>query len=787
MKTQNAWIRFYARRLSGWRLLALVLGFTARADQIVYDDALENGWQNWGWATLNYANTSPVHSGGDSISVTIQNGWDGIQIYHPDMDSSPYASVSFWLNGGASGGQRLQVYGLLDVGGNAITAQSGRYLLGTLAANTWQQFTVPLYTLGVGSQANFTGFVIQDTIGTAQPVFYMDDISLVANTAVNGTNASATVSVDAQQNRHPISPLIYGVAFASSNLLADLNLPINRSGGNAETRYNWQFNAHNGAADWYFESADDGNATPAATADDFVANSRNGGAQAMMTISMIGWMPKLGSSRSKLSSYSIAKYGPQTGRDSSWMPDAGNGIGTNLTTHTSWLITTNDPNDANFATNSTFQQSFVQHLTGRWGKSTNGGVRYYLMDNEHSIWFSTHQDVHPVGATMQEIRDKFFDYAGVVKSNDPNALICAPEEWGWSGYFYSGYDQQWAGQHNDYNSAHYPDRAVNGGWDYGPWLLDQFRQRATNTNQRLLDYFTLHCYPQESGVVGDDVSQTTALLRNASTRQFWDTNYVDPSWISSVIGLIPCMKSWVTNYYPGTKIGITEYSWGAEANINGATAQADILGIFGREGLDLATRWKVPASNSPVYNSVKIYRNYDGGKSAFGDTSVGATVANPDNLSAFAAIRTNDSALTVMVVNKTLSGVTPLALAVTNFASSGTAQVWQLNASNVIARLADVSYHGGVVSNQLPAQSITLFVLPTAKNLRLRSGTNAAPNQFELWLDGQGGQSYFLQSSTNLTSWTTVATNTLSTNSFRFLLGTTNAAKMFYRGVLNLP
>src|ERR1039458_2506179 len=160
MKTQNAWIRFYARRLSGWRLLALVLGFTARADQIVYDDALENGWQNWGWATLNYANTSPVHSGGDSISVTIQNGWDGIQIYHPDMDSSPYASVSFWLNGGASGGQRLQVYGLLDVGGNAITAQSGRYLLGTLAANTWQQFTVPLYTLGVGSQANFTGFVI---------------------------------------------------------------------------------------------------------------------------------------------------------------------------------------------------------------------------------------------------------------------------------------------------------------------------------------------------------------------------------------------------------------------------------------------------------------------------------------------------------------------------------------------------------------------------------------------------------------------------------------------------
>ena len=60
-------------------------------------------------------------------------------------------------------------------------------------------------------------------------------------------------------------------------------------------------------------------------------------------------------------------------------------------------ITWNDPNDANFPTNSAFQQAYIQHLTNRWGSSTNGGVRYYLMDNEHSIWHSTHQDVHPVG------------------------------------------------------------------------------------------------------------------------------------------------------------------------------------------------------------------------------------------------------------------------------------------------------------------------------------------------------------------------------------------------------
>ena len=153
-----------------------------------------------------------------------------------------------------------------------------------------------------------------------------------------------------------------------------------------------------------------------------------------------------------------------------------------------------------------------------------------------------------------------------------------------------------------------------------PWLLDQFRQRATNTNQRLLDYFTLHYYPQGGEFPGDDISSAMQLLRNRSTRSLWDTNYVDASWINSVVRLIPRMKSWAATYYPGTKVGVTEYSWGADDYINGATVEADILGIFGREGLDLATRWVVPNTGTPAYNAIKMYRNYDGSsKSAFGE------------------------------------------------------------------------------------------------------------------------------------------------------------------------
>src|SRR5207247_10409821 len=145
----------------------------------------------------------------------------------------------------------------------------------------------------------------------------------------------------------------------------------------------------------------------------------------------------------------------------------------------------------------------------------------------------------------------------------------------------------------------FPDRGAHGGWDFLPWLLDQFRRAEETGGKRLLDVFTVHYYPQ-GGEFSDDVSPEMQLRRNRSTRSLWDPNYVDESWIDGNVQLIPRLREWVSTYYPGTRTGITEYNWGAESHMNGATAQADIFGIFGREGLDLATRWAAPPSGSPV-------------------------------------------------------------------------------------------------------------------------------------------------------------------------------------------
>ena len=125
-------------------------------------------------------------------------------------------------------------------------------------------------------------------------------------------------------------------------------------------------------------------------------------------------------------------------------------------------------------------------------------------------------------------------------------------------------------------------------------------------------------------------------------------------------------------------------------------------------GRTLAT----PAASTPTYKAMKMYRNYDGSKSSFGDTSVAAAAPNPDAVSVFAAQRTSDGAVTVMVISKQLTGTTPATITLANFTNRPTAEAWQLTSANAIVRLTDVPLAGSTLNVTLPPQSITLFVVP---------------------------------------------------------------------------
>jgi hypothetical protein len=517
-------------------------------------------------------------------------------------------------------------------------------------------------------------------------------------------SAQTTISVNVRNNRHSISPFIYGAAGVSRAQLEDLHMPLERYGGNESSSYNWKLNAAGKGNDWYFESYPDSSAVPGYRADSILSDCKAAKSQAMVTIPMLNYVANLGKNRGILPSFSIKKYGAQTGWDY-WDPDAGDGISADPDHH----LIVNDPKDASVENSPAMSQAWVEHIISTWGLSKAGGLKYYIMDNEPSLWNSTHRDVHPVPESYAEILGDYETYALAVRNADPNAVIVGPEEWGWDGYFYSGRDQA-AGAADGW--SYFPDQATHGGMAYYPWLLQQLSAYQKRTGKQLLNVLSAHYYPQEGEFSNDDSAEMQAI-RNRSTRSLWDPTYLDTSWIDSVVQLIPRLQGWVKSYYPGLQTAITEYNWGDDSKLNGGTTQADILGIFGRQGLDYGSRWGVPNTGTPAYLAFKIYTNYDGKGSTFGDTSVQCSGGDPDKLAAYASQRTKDGAVTIMVINK-VTASEKVKIDLTGATSKGSATVWQVSsaAQTSIKEEANVATTGGVIETTVPAQSITLFVVP---------------------------------------------------------------------------
>jgi hypothetical protein len=350
----------------------------------------------------------------------------------------------------------------------------------------------------------------------------------------------------------------------------------------------------------------------------------------------------------------------------------------------------------------------VNYLKNRYGNAVSGGIRLYALDNEPYLWNDTHRDVRTTPLSYDEHRDLTYAYGAAVKAADPNALIMAPSDFGWTAYFYSALDASAGGAW----WQNPQDRLAHGNVPFIEWYLQQMQAYETVNGVRILDYVDEHFYPQNGVTLNENVTANIQALRLRSTRSLWDPTYHDESWIDDKVMLIPRMKAWVANNYPGTRIAITEYNWGGLSHINGALAQADVLGIFGREGLDLATLWEPPSPSQPGAYSFRMYLNYDGQGSKFGDTRVRAVSADQAVLSVYAAQRTSDGSVTVMVVNKSFANQTGVSLSLAGITPVTTAEVWRYSSANLsqIVQSSTV-ISGSTITMDYPADSITLLVV----------------------------------------------------------------------------
>ncbi len=709
-------------------LLALALERSAAplhaaGDLTVYDDALQNNFQDWSWTQRDFNNATPVYAGTKSIRVTFDAGWNGLWLVNPGagVDTAGYTALRFAIHGGANGGQTMLVFAGSGTSFPSNGVELNTYLAGGPVANQWRVVTIPLSALGM-QNATLNNVAWQSAQSNAQPTFYLDSVELVAGAAPSPTPITGlTLNVNTTALGHAISDDIYGMNFADENLAADLALPVRRMGGNATTRYNWQNDTANHAMDWYFENIPENNANPAALpngsmSDKFVDQDRRTNTKTILTMPLIGWTPK---ARAYACGFSVAKYGAQQSVDP-WRPDCGNGILPNGNP-----MTNNDPQDTSVAITPQFVQDWIAHLKTNYGDAAHGGVKFYNLDNEPMLWDDTHRDVHPTPTSYDELRDRTYQYAAAIKQADPTAKTLGPALWGWTAYFWSA--QDWAAGGSWWNNP--PDRNAHGGQPFIEWYLDQMRAYEQQNGVRILDYMDLHYYPQANGVsLAGAGNAATQALRLRSTRSLWDPTYTDESWINEPVYLIPRMRAWRDAHYPGTKLAMTEYNWGALDHINGALAQADALGIFGREQLDLATLWDPPTMNEPGAYAFRIYRNYDGQSHKFGDTSLPATSSDQAQLAIYAARRTNDNALTFIVINKN-NGATSAQVTL-NESANAIAQVWRYSGANLnaIVPQADQTITNGAFSAAFPASSITLFVVngtaaPSATTTRTATAT----------------------------------------------------------------
>jgi mannan endo-1,4-beta-mannosidase len=474
--------------------------------------------------------------------------------------------------------------------------------------------------------------------------------------------ARVDVRVDAEAERSPISPFIYG----SNQDRGTDRWTVRRYGGNRLTGYNWETNVSNAGSDWQHSSdlfllSDAGipegeAAIPARAVTHFHDRSVAMGAASIVTLQMAGYVAADGAGPVQPSeaapSARWVKVEPRRTAPAAAAatPDLGDGVA--------------------------YMDELVTLLVDRYGgASSPQGVRWYSLDNEPALWAHTHPRIHPEPVRAEDLVERSIALASAVKDVDPNAEILGPALYGMSAYVSLQDAPDW--------------NAVRGGHDWFiDFYLDRMRQAEQDSGRRLLDVLDVHWYPEARGdhriTEGDATTASDQDARMQAPRTLWDPGYRENSWIGEWMGaylpLLPRLRESIDRHYPGTRLAITEYDYGGGNTVSGGLAQADVLGIFGKHGVHVATLWGIAPSDTYVAAAFDLYRDYDGQGSGFGSTSVRATTSDPASLAVYASIEGEDpSVLHLILLNKNREGALDVRITIAGTGGYTSGQVWSFD------------------------------------------------------------------------------------------------------------
>jgi len=739
----------------GGLALLLARDAVAQAPLAVYSDYLVNGFQDWGWATRNYTNAAPVHSGSASVAVTIASPGQGLQIYHPDMDSHLYNSLSFWINGGASGGQKLQVYGLLHVGTVNNAGQGHYFSMGTLQTNTWQQFIVPLSTLAVANKTNFTGFVIQDRISAAQPTFYVDDIQLVAAPApaLSHLSVNATQAVRAADARwFAVNTAIWDSNFdtpTTISLLQEMGTRAMRCpAGSHSDEYHWSTGTTlTNTWPWPISFAN------------FVHVATNVGAQAIITVNY-------GTSSTNEAAAWVAYA---NGSTTNTLPLGVDTYGTNWRTAGYW---------ASLRAAAPLGKDDGKNFL-RLSRTAPIGFRYWEIGNECYGTWETDSNTVPHDPYTYATRAR--DYCNLMKAVDSTikvGVVVTPGEGSYSN-----------------NANHFAINPRTGSTNYGwtPVILATLKNLGT-----MPDFAIHHRYPEWTDSNNPRGSDCDAFLLQCSTQ--WALDAAD-------------LRQQVTDYCgaAGTNIELICTENNSDSGAQGRQSTSLVNGLYYADSLGQLMQTEFNAlvwwdlrngtdTNGCFDNTLYGWRTYGdlgmvNGLSTRhptfyaaklmqffaqpGDTILSAS-SDYELLATYAARRAS-GAISLLVLNKdtitpfnaqiALSGFIPSADATLRTYGIPQDEAARTNAPIQAQDIAMTSFPAASAGfdYSFPALSLTLFTFaPEAPHLVELPPVPQPGGQLIVQLQGQPQVRYFIQSSTNLSAWTTVSTNTIVGNTLNF-------------------
>ncbi len=704
-------------------LLAISRPACAQFALPIYTDYLTNGFQDWSWATRNLNNTTPVHSGSKSISATAAV-WEGISFYHSDYSLAAYTNFSFWAHGGIAGGQRLQVYFSYpdNSSGPAYVIPTG------LPANTWQQYTISLSSLGAATATNLHRINIQLTSSGTSGTFYLDDIQFNPKPIP----AFVNVSVNTTQTLQTVDQRHFGVNLAmwdgyydfpsnitTTALLQEMGTTVVRMpGGSLSDEYHWQSNKTL-TNTWEWQ----------ASFGEMVRVATNAGVQAFITVN----------------------YGSGTPQEAA---------------------------------------GWVRHAN----ITNNLGYKYWEIGNEcYGLWETDTNAFHHDPYTYAV---RASNYMAQMRAADPTIKIGVPVVPGEGNY---------SNQFNYLHPAYNPRTGqTNYGWT--PIVLATLKNLGVTP-----DFLVHHVYPQWTDPNNPSASPDNDATLLQSTGN-WAADAAD-------------LRQQITDYFGtgGTNIEIVCTENNSDSGAQGRQSTSLVNGLYYADSLgqllktefkgfvwwDLRNGTDTGGFFGPnlygwrTYGDLGMVNGLNTRHPAFYAAKLmqwfarpGDKILNATNdyafLSSYAARRANGS-VSLLVLNKftvtnlnaqiVVNGFTPVSAATVRSFGILNDEAARTNgpAASKDITTNSIANAGTNFIYSFPPYSMTLITLaPSAPKLAVI--TPATGGQFVFQLQGQQDVRYVIQSSTNLTAWTSVSTNTLTGNTLNVTNSSSSPLK-YWRAV----